>query len=272
MAKNMEQPRPRSSPASLADFYARLRTAARRVLLLDYDGTLAPFRIQRNEARPYPGVCEILDAIMDSGHTRLVIVSGRWIQDLKPLLGLKRLPEIWGSHGWEQLRPDGKYDIGQMNEDSLRQLVEADGWISEIESRGGRCERKPASLAIHWRGLSPEKIGLIRDRLSQGWEAQQMQNHLVWHDFDGGVELRAPGRHKGYVVETVLAETTTETVAAYLGDDSTDEDAFKAMQGRGLSVLVRPEFRATDAEVWLKPPAEMLKFLRQWHENSRTRP
>ncbi|MCR4300590.1 MAG: trehalose-phosphatase [Sulfuricaulis sp.] len=253
---------------SLADFYRRLRTAPKRALLLDYDGTLAPFHIRTNEALPYAGVREILDTIAESGHTRLVIVSGRWTRDLKPLLGLKRLPEIWGSHGWEQLKPDGEYAVASMDEKALRHLVEADAWTAEVEAKGGRCEMKPGSLAIHWRGLKPKKIGEIRDLVSQNWNLLEMGKNLVWHEFDGGIELRVPGRHKGMVVETILSEMGPETAAAYLGDDTTDEDAFRAIRGRGIGVLVRPQFRATAADFWLQSPAELLDFLQQWNETS----
>jgi trehalose 6-phosphate phosphatase len=252
----------------LMDFFERLRTAPERALLLDYDGTLAPFQVERDAATPYPGVRKILDAIMASGHTRVVIVSGRWTRDLKPLLGLTKLPEMWGSHGWEQLRPDGAYAIARMDEDALRHLANADTWTTEVEFLGGRCEMKPGSLAIHWRGLSPGKIGEIRDLVFENWRMQDMDKNLVWHDFDGGIELRVPGRHKGYVVETVLSEMDPETAAAYLGDDQTDEDAFKAIRGRGIGVLVRPQFRPTAADFWIQPPQEMLDFLRQWHETS----
>lgn len=268
MAQNSQQSKPLADTTSLSGFYQRLCTAGQRILLLDYDGTLAPFRLKRNEALPFSGVREILDAIMENNHTRVIIVSGRWIQDLKPVLGLKRLPEIWGSHGWERLQPNGEYFIAKINEDSLQQLVEADSWIPDLESLGARCERKPASLAIHWRGLSPERIETLRDRVLHEWQAQKMQNHLAWHDFDGGIELRAPGRHKGSVVEAVLSQAEPDAVAAYLGDDLTDEDAFKAIRGRGIGILVRPQFRATAADFWLQPPAELLKFLRKWHEKS----
>ena len=75
-------------------FFKRLSKVQHRALLLDYDGTLAPFHLHRDQAFPYPGVMEILDAIMEAGYTRVVLVSGRWTQDLLPLLGLKQLPEI----------------------------------------------------------------------------------------------------------------------------------------------------------------------------------
>lgn len=88
----------------LSDFFETLRGAPQRILMLDYDGTLAPFQLDHARAVPYPGVTEILDAIMEDPRTRLVIVSGRWTRDLLPLLPLRRRPEIFGSHGIEQLK------------------------------------------------------------------------------------------------------------------------------------------------------------------------
>src|SRR5215472_16009868 len=85
-------------------FFAGLGRARKRELLLDYDGTLAPFRVARDQATPYPGVREILGAMQRSGHTRLVVISGRAIADLEPLLGLDLPLELWGSHGWERQR------------------------------------------------------------------------------------------------------------------------------------------------------------------------
>jgi len=245
------------------DFLAHVRAAPRRLLLLDYDGTLAPFHVDPAQAQPYPGVCERLDAIMADRRTRLVLISGRWTRDLLPLLTLQRRPEIWGSHGWEQLKPDGGYAVAPIREDTLRRLLEADELERRIEALGGRCERKPAGFAVHWRGLPTERIAEIRSGVFEKWMEDALHRSLVWHDFDGGIELRAPGRTKGYVVDTLLAEEP-DAPAAYLGDDNTDEDAFRAIKGRGLGVLVRPEFRPTEADLWLRPPDELLDFLGHW--------
>ena len=65
-------------------------------------------------------------------------------------------------------------------------------------------------------------------------------------------------------VKAILAEYGTGGPAAYLGDDLTDEAAFRAMKGRGLSALVRREWRETEAEIWLRPPAELKGFLAGW--------
>src|SRR6185437_15422137 len=57
-------------------FFERLRQASSRVLLLDYDGTLAPFTPDREHAFPYPGIPELISRIVRAG-TRVVLVSGR---------------------------------------------------------------------------------------------------------------------------------------------------------------------------------------------------
>jgi trehalose-6-phosphatase len=62
----------------------------------------------------------------------------------------------------------------------------------------------------------------------------------------------------------VLSETAEDTAIAYLGDDITDEDAFRAVKVRGLGILVRTEFRETAADVWLRPPEELASFLQLW--------
>jgi trehalose 6-phosphate phosphatase len=66
-----------SPQVDLPAFYDRLAAAPQRVLMLDYDGTLAPFNIRPDRAFPYPGVAELLEALMSQGDTRVVIVSGR---------------------------------------------------------------------------------------------------------------------------------------------------------------------------------------------------
>jgi trehalose 6-phosphate phosphatase len=255
-----------NSQFNLENFFARVRTASPRVLMLDYDGTLAPFQIDPARATPYPGVAPMLDAIMDTGRTRLVIVSGRWTKDLIPLLGLKHLPELWGSHGWERRRTSGDYVIPRIRPRALELLVTADDWIAEIETLGARTERKPASVAFHWRGLPDAQIKDIRAKLFEKWRELDRANELAWHDFDGGIELRVAGQDKGDVVRTVAAEAGPNAVLAYLGDDLTDEDAFKAMPERGATILVRPQFRPTAADLWIRPPEELLEFLTRWHE------
>jgi trehalose 6-phosphate phosphatase len=251
----------------LKTFFEALREAPRSVLMLDYDGTLAPFRIKPEKAVPYPGVRPILRRILKAERSRVVLISGRWTKDLIPLLRLEPLPEIWGSHGWERLHADGRYEIFPFDERALRGLAEADRWV-EQENLEDRVEQKPGCLALHWRGLRREGIEKIRARAMRRWSRLARRTGLLVTEFDGGLELRVPGRHKGDAVKTILQESGPDAVVAYLGDDLTDEDAFGAIRDRGLGILVRKTRRPTAAQVWLKPPNELVDFLNRWHHHT----
>lgn len=253
----------------IRSFFNRLSQAGRGVLLLDYDGTLAPFRLQRDEATPYPGLAPILAEIQKSDRTRLVLISGRAVDDLVPLIGLSQLPEIWGSHGWERLRPDGSREIFPMPPRLIEALRAAEQAASQM---GDALERKPGCLALHWRGSSPETIAELRAGIGSEWERLSEQHRLELKNFDGGLELRIPGRDKGVVVTEILREVADpEAVITYLGDDLTDEDAFAALEGRGLRVLVRKEERPSRADCRITPPEELLAFLQRWRELTQTR-
>lgn len=253
----------------LERFFARFAGAPERVLFADYDGTLAPFQVRPELARPYPGVAEALDGIMAQGRTQVVMVSGRPAQDLARLLPLKRRPEIWGAHGWQRLPPGGELIEAQPPEQARAALAEAERVASALvlQAKGARVERKPASVAVHWRGLPVVVLARLRDALALGWRPFIEGGALQQLPFEGGLELRACGIDKRHAVQTVLDKAQGGAVCAYLGDDLTDEDAFAAMRGRGLSVLVRPAMRKTAADLWLRPPRELVAFLKSWQRH-----
>ena len=248
----------------LQAFWSALASAPRAALLLDYDGTLAPFHRDPARARPYPGVDGLLERLGRLPGDRLVIVSGRALDDLLPLLRLDVQPEFWGCHGRERRLPDGRYSFTPLPDAAQQALTEAEGWTATVAALGGHVERKPGSLAFHWRGLTPEDQRALERELEQRFARLAQADTLEWHPFDGGIELRAPGCDKGRAVRQVLDELGDRASVAYLGDDHTDEDAFAALRGRGLGVLVRPRWRATAADLWLRPPEGLRAFLARW--------
>jgi len=245
-----------------ASFLEKVRRATSRALLLDYDGTLAPFTPDRARAFPYREIPELISRIMRC-NTRVVLVSGRPATELVFLSGIHPHPEIWGSHGSERLLPDGSYEVEAPPPEQRKALQIA---ATSLRAAGldSRTETKPGGLAVHWRGLSPEERTSIENKVRTLFSSAVNDHGLHLLPFDGGLELRAPGKHKGDAVSAILAETGAGVAAAYLGDDQTDENAFRAIKGRGLSILVRPEPRPTMADVWLRPPDELGRFLRDW--------
>ena len=240
----------------------RVASAARRVLILDYDGTLAPFRAARNEARPYVGVVEALTALQENGGTRLVLVSGRDLDSLLALLDLRPFPEAWGAQGWEHLSR-GRRTAFPLPSTAAMGLAEAEWWLRD-RGLGAQAEPKHGCLALHWRGLSPGAKAALRAETLDAWRPLAARAGLVLEGFEQGLELRAPGRDKGMVVGSILAEEDSDSVVAYLGDDRTDEHAFAALAGRGLTVLVRHGSRSTLARIRLSPPDDVLWFFRAW--------
>ena len=248
----------------LGAFFDRVRRAADRVLMLDYDGTLAPFNVDRTKAVLYPEVRTVLPSLLRLPNCRTVIVSGRAIADLAGLIGVRPLPEIWGSHGWEHLSADGEYSLAQLDTASLAVLRRAGEILDSLGAPNLR-EDKPVSVAAHWRGLPAAEADSLRRHVQHAWVGLiGVGRPLELHPFDGGLELRAKGRNKGSVITEVLAGLSDDAAAAYLGDDLTDEDAFGAMAGKGLRVLVRPTLRDTLADLWLQPPDELVEFLGRW--------
>ncbi len=245
----------------------QLSTAPTSSLLLDYDGTLAPFRTERHLAYPYPQVVPLLNSILSHGRSRVVIVTGRPMVEIEALLGPLQSVEIWGSHGLEHRMADGTYRQIAIDPAATELLTQAASWLT-TEGYAERTEIKPGGLAVHWRGMSDAEIEKIREPLHQGLSAFAQQSGrdsgLKLLGFEGGLELRVAHPNKGDAVTSLLGGMDHNTPIVYLGDDLTDEDAFKALPTHGLGILVRPELRETNAQLWLRPPDELIDFLQQW--------
>jgi len=251
------------NPIEVEGFMNAVAQSPVSALLLDYDGILAPFCLNRQEALPYPGMTALLQEIIVNGRTRVVIITGRNAREVIPLLAVHPSPEIWGCHGLERLRPDGTCEAPRVEEPVLHALADADRWL-RYQGLHNRAEFKTAAVAVHWRGLDEATAAEIRDQVLLGWLPIAQSTPMELLEFDGGIEMRMPGRDKGDAVRTILDEIGSGVPVAYLGDDLTDERAFLALGALGLSVLVRPEWRKTAAALWIRPPEGLREFLTRW--------
>jgi len=253
--------------SKLDAFFAVFPNAPNPLLLLDYDGTLAPFRTNRFEARPSAGIPQLLQRIQHQGSTRMAVISGRPAHEIAPLLGLETPLEVWGLHGAERLYPDGRRELEAAPPAAQRKLEELRVQLRR-DSLGGLFEDKPNAAVMHWRGASHHKAESIERKTRALFEPLAQIDGLTLLEFEAGLELRV-GRDKGGAVEAILDETGKSGPVAFLGDDLTDESAFRAVNaiGRnGLSVLVKREPRPTDAAIWIHPPQDVRAFLARWAE------
>jgi trehalose 6-phosphate phosphatase len=255
-----------NSEFSIESFWGDLKTASASTLMLDYDGTLSPFTSERNEAIPYSGVSERLKTLIESSTTEVIIISGRDIKTLKGLLSLENYPEIWGSHGAERSSSRKGYQL-LVDINVIKGLRQVKDWIAR-NKLDQVAELKPAGCAFHWRGLETKEADEIESTVRDYWEPKANSLGMTLHLFDGGIELRPVGLDKGNAVRRILDNRADEIPIAYLGDDLTDEDAFKAIGNRGLKVLVNRNVRSTAADLHVVPPAELIEFLDKWIECS----
>jgi trehalose 6-phosphate phosphatase len=251
------------NPVEVEQFMNAVAESPVSALLLDYDGTLAPFCLNRQQALPYPGMTALLQEIIACGRTRVVIITGRNAQEVISLLAIHPRIEIWGCHGLERLRPDGTCETPRVEDRTLHALADADRWL-RYQRLHNRAEFKTGAVAFHWRGLDEATAAATRSRVLLGWLPIAQSTPMELLEFDGGIEMRMPGRDKGDAVRTILDEIGPEVPVAYLGDDLTDERAFLALGTMGLSVLVRPEWRETKAALWIRPPEGLREFLTRW--------
>ncbi|MDA8389626.1 MAG: trehalose-phosphatase [Gammaproteobacteria bacterium] len=247
-----------TSAGQLGDFLARLARAPERLLVLDYDGTLAPFTPERDQAAFYPGVAPLLQAIIASG-TIVAFITGRSVAEISPRLPWTGI-DIFGAHGHEHRDREGRDHQVPLPADALLALRRVE---QELLDRGfgATLERKHGALAVHWRN-APDTL---RARIEHALPAIMscLPASVSGTPFDGGFEFRTRGISKGTAL-TALLDRHPQAAVAYLGDDLTDEDAFAALPSGGLGILVRPVLRPTRASVWLRPPGELLEFLGCW--------
>jgi len=262
------------SPAEQLDnFFHLLQAAEAPLLLLDYDGTLADFRVDRFTARPWSGVRELLTEIQNSTRTQLRVITGRPSSEINALLQLPSHVEVWGLHGAERRYTDGRVELQKSPPEALRKLDELRVLLRQ-DAFGGLFEDKPNAAVMHWRGHSPHRAKLIEQKTRALFEPAAQVEGLSLLPFESGIELRA-GRDKGGAVQAIVDESGSGNLAAFLGDDLTDEAGFRVinqLETPHLSILVRRALRDTEAEIWLKPPEGLRWFLRQWINALKGRP
>ncbi|MDE3202317.1 MAG: trehalose-phosphatase [Acidobacteriota bacterium] len=249
---------------------AFLRAAAdapERLLLLDYDGTLADFRVDRFKAKPWAGVNELLKQIQRRRRTRIVAITGRPPEEVAAMLHLHEPIEVWGLHGALRLNTNGSRELEKQSPEVKNALSALRNQLHR-DALGGLFEDKPNAAVMHWRGHAPAKAKEIEKRTRALFEPLARIEGLRLLKFESGLELRT-GRDKGGAIEQIIREGKRGAAVTYLGDDWTDEPGFEAVnaaKGPHLSVLVKREKRETVADVWLKPPHELREFLRLWLE------
>jgi len=234
------------------------KAAHSRHLFLDYDGTLVPFAKHPREAVPDKNLLQLLARLSADDRTQITIISGR----AYPLLEgwFRNLPiNLVAEHGAAIRHPEGAWNE-QSADQSWKPLIRPMLDLFTQRSLGSFVEEKDHTLAWHYRNVDPE-LGFVRSR-----ELLDNLYHLVRNAqlqvIDGNkvIEVRVAGVDKGVAARNLIQENPSEFVLA-IGDDKTDEDMFKALADKGITIKVGPGH--TQAQYTVPSQKEVLGLLYQ---------
>jgi trehalose-phosphatase len=234
--KQIPQPLP---PGMLAD----LARSSGLGLFLDYDGTLAEIVKDPKQAVPLAGVPELLARLISSNlPITIAIVTGRRISQVKRFLGT--IPGILfsGVHGMEFEDADGKTSFAPAALKCLAELTEVRKWVADhiADKQGFRIEDKEIAIGLHYRDADPDQASELVASFEQFVAASTKHLKLMHLKMLAEAMPRTAG-NKGRTVTKLKQQLPTSHKAVYLGDDTTDEDAFKALGPEGVTVLVGAE-------------------------------
>jgi trehalose 6-phosphate phosphatase len=200
----------------------------RLLIACDFDGTLAPIVNNPSDARPLPAAADALVALSQAESTYAALISGRALGVLRDVSSMPESVHLVGSHGAE-------FDTGFTHEVDESLLVRITNALNAIadDRPGVTVETKPASVALHVRNASPEdgEAALSDARTAaQSWDAQLTEGKAV-------LEFAVISTDKGEAVD-VLRDQHDACAVVFLGDDVTDEKAFRRLREGDVGVKV----------------------------------
>ena len=239
-------------------------------IFLDFDGTLAPIAWTPDEAVLPGGIKRMLKELSKKTSCRIAIISGRSLSDLKRKFGGLKGIVYSGNHGLEIEGPKIKFSPLVSSGYLMAIKTIKNILLGKIRAvKGALLEDKKLSLSLHYRLVDERQVNTVktifhetairylaggRIRVKEGKKVLEIRPPLEWDK--GKVVLWLLSREK-------FAKYGREILPVYVGDDLTDEDAFKVLKRIGITVFVgKPSRRPSGAQYYVKDTGEVAILLR----------
>jgi len=237
-------------------------------LFLDYDGTLSPIAQTPAKACMPDRAKELLLKLSKMPNCRIAIVSGRSLTDISKRVGLKNIVYV-GNHGFEIKGPKIKFR-SPVSHEYRKILKELKAKLKKDLSpfKGVFIEDKGFCLAVHYRLADENDISAIASKFYISTFIDEFRNNIQVKSGKMVREIRPPVLwNKGIAALWLLDQQSsamknkkTEVLPIYIGDDTTDEDAFRVLKDRGMTVFVGKP-KNTKARFYLRDTSEVITFL-----------
>ena len=239
----------------------RLSGSRKVILFLDFDGTLVPIRKKPSLARLAPNTGALLRRLAHSPGILVGLVTGRSHSDIAAKVRLSRLFLIT-NHGFEIVSGTSHW----VHPEAARTVPILEAIAGELETSIGSIpgvliENKGYTVSVHYRNVQRQIVPLVKRRVARsltpyegsakttsGKRVLEIRPNLDWN--------------KGFAVMKFLRSQRPPHTAfvAYIGDDATDEDAFRLLPRRAVTIVVGKRMRSA-AAYWVPSPRHVVKFL-----------
>jgi len=243
----------------------RLLAARTKLLLLDFDGTLAPICESPESVRLGKRTKESLEAMGSSDRFKIAIISGRSLSDLTSHFQISSLIYV-GNHGFEIKGKGLKLPQRARSARRLETLMWHCSRKFELELAsvsGVRVENKNYTLSIHYRAVSAGMLHEFNRKIESmqtktvGWPVIWKKGKKVW-------EVHPYVRWGKGNMSLYLADKFSHALPIVIGDDFADEEMFDALKDRGVTVRVGSS-KSSKAKYYLKSCNEVGEFLKMLH-------
>jgi trehalose 6-phosphate phosphatase len=241
----------------------RLASVERVLLCLDFDGTLAPHVDDPDEATLTDNSRRMLETLCRQSALDIAIVSGRALADLKDRVGIDAFTYA-GNHGlesdvWTESEGSTAHPRAKQYRSNIDQICAE--FETQLTIPGCRIENKGVTATVHYRNadIEPDEIeervaSVVEQidgeslQLVPGTEIVEIRPAIEWN--------------KGHAVQQFEKRYQVEYLTIYIGDDTTDEDAFRAIEPDGISIYVGTDGE-TDASYYVPNVDGVTEFL-EW--------
>ena len=231
----------------------RLWAAKQVALFLDFDGTLVPIQSRLKHLHLKPSTRQLLRRLARHPSVALYVISGRRRADVRKRVNVPGASYL-GLHGWEQ-------NGTRLSTVATRRFIAFARRLLSKKLAGLpniRISDKGVTFDVHYRGASPATTRKARAALHEVLDPLMPEVHVL-HGKKIWEVLPLEIQGKGAAVQALLAKSPALVLPIYVGDDTPDESAFKALP-HGITVRVgRP--RRTWARFELRNPQEVARFL-----------
>lgn len=232
-------------------------------LFLDYDGTLSPIVNDPEKAVISKEMKEVLEECAEN--FLVAVVSGRDLDDVKERVDIQGIIYA-GSHGFRIKGPDDLKMKHRKSQEIIPNLSDMEEELLEKindKIEGVMVERKTFAIAVHYRNADekdlPQLNTIIEEvmkghpdmKTGRGKKIIEIKPDLNWNK----------GKALEWILESLDLDNNTDVIPFYIGDDVTDEDAFKAIYDEGIGILVGSHGQKTAARYRLNDVDEVRQFL-----------